>query len=199
LKRDTSISIAEVGLLSDDDVPGPDRDPISPLDSIKSFLAEQPLLSEHCSIESTPNQLTVVPYPSSWAITELCEYTQSILELRGFTDVRVLRSDHSIDILSRGASKLAVLRVIQELVGNYNAAPILCIGDRGAWPGNDCDLLCQPFALSVDETSLDPKTCWNLASAGTAHTRALLQYVDLIEYQSGRACFSAQRFREISK
>jgi hypothetical protein len=91
---------SEVGLLSDDDIPGADRDPFSPLDSIKSFLAEQPLLSEHCSIESTRNQLTVVPYPSFWAITELWEYTQAILELRGFTGVRVLRSDHSIDILS---------------------------------------------------------------------------------------------------
>ena len=120
-----------------------------------------------------------------------------MIERHGFTGVKAFRSDHSIDILGVGVSKRAVFKVVQEMAGGREANAVLCIGDRGSWPGNDCELLCQPYALSVDETSLDPKTCWNIASPGTSHTRALLEYLSLIECQSGRAFFSAQRFKEI--
>lgn len=55
---------------------------------------------------------------------------------------------------------------------------ILCIGDKGRWPGNDFDLLSEPFSLSVDEVSSDPVTCWNLAPAGYRGIQATLYYLD---------------------
>jgi hypothetical protein len=36
------------------------------------------------------------------------------------------------------------------------------VGDRGAWPGNDYEILRAPLGLSVDECSLDPDSCWPL-------------------------------------
>ena len=188
---------SEIGLLSGDDVPGGNRDPIPPLDAIYAVLAADPLLADQCSIEPTRHQLTITPYGARWTITELWESICTTIERHGFTGVKVFRSDHSIDILGIKVSKRAVLKVVQELTGGRETNAILCIGDRGSWPGNDCELLCQPYALSVDETSLDPKTCWNIASPGTSHTRALLEYLSLVECQSGRAFFSAQRFKEI--
>ena len=59
---------SELGLLSDDDIPKADGDPISLLNAIKDLLTEQPLLLEHCSIESTRSQLTVAPYSSFWGL-----------------------------------------------------------------------------------------------------------------------------------
>jgi hypothetical protein len=188
---------SEIGLLSDDDIPGTNREPAPPLDVIHTILTADHLLAEQCSIEPTRHQLTVTSQGSSWTITELWEYIWAVIERHGFTGVKALRSDHSIDILRLGASKRAILRVVQELVGDRETNAILCIGDRGCWPGNDCELLCQPHALSVDETSLDPETCWNIASPGTSHTRALLEYLSLLECQSGRAFFSVERFKEI--
>ena len=188
---------SEMGLLSDDSLPGGNRDPVQPLDSIYAVLAADPWLAEQCSIEPARRQLTITPYEARWSITELWESICTMIERHGFTGVKVFRSDHSVDVLEIGASKRAVLKVVQELVGGREAGAVLCIGDRGSWPGNDCELLCQPYALSVDETSLDPKTCWNIASPGTSNTTALLEYLSLLECQSGRAFFSAQRFKEI--
>jgi hypothetical protein len=54
---------------------------------------------------------------------------------------------------------------------------VLCVGDRGQWPGNDFSLLTSPYALSVDEVSQDPTTCWNLAPPGHRGVRAALGYL----------------------
>jgi hypothetical protein len=58
---------------------------------------------------------------------------------------------------------------------------ILTIGDKGAWPGNDFELLSLPYSLSVDEPSADPRTCWNLAPLGQRGPLAALHYIDALE------------------
>jgi hypothetical protein len=50
----------------------------------------------------------------------------------------------------------------------------LCIGDSGAWPGNDFELLSAPLSLSVDRVSVEPDRCWNLLPAGVGGSRGLL-------------------------
>ena len=73
------------------------------------------------------------------------------------------RSDHSVDIVAASVSRLNAVRRLRETIGD---APILAIGDRGRWPGNDHELLREPFALGVDEISVDPATCWHLGESG---------------------------------
>ena len=110
--------------------------------------------------------------------------------------MRVLRSDHSVDIVRAGTSKLAIVGTIEKLTRGDGACEILRLGDKGAWPGNDCDLLSGTYSLSVDETPFDPRVCWNLASPGVSNTAAALEYLDLLDCESGRASFSTRRFWE---
>jgi hypothetical protein len=85
-------------------------------------------------------------------------------------------------------AKLNVLARLRERTGD---APILSIGDRGRWPRNDYELLRGAFALSVDEMSVDPATCWNLAECGQRGVAATLEYLRALEGHRG-----ALRFRQ---
>ncbi len=55
--------------------------------------------------------------------------------------------------------------------------PVLRIGDRGRWPGNDFSLLDSAHSLSADEVSPDPKGAWNLALVGHRGSQATLGYL----------------------
>jgi hypothetical protein len=185
-----------MGLLSNDAVPGSDK-ALSPLlQEIADILAGHPLVADSCALETSRNQLTLESRSRTLSVTQLWGLVRSLVEREGGGRVRVLRSDHSVDVLGHDTTKLAVLRMVAELAGAHRPQACLCVGDRGCWPGNDCDLLSQPYSLSVDEASPDPKTCWNLASPGTAHTGALLEYLGLLECEAGLAFFPAGRTRE---
>ena len=43
--------------------------------------------------------------------------------------------------------------------------------------GNDFALLHGPYSLSVDEVSLEPSSCWNLAMPGSRGVQALHWYL----------------------
>lgn len=108
--------------------------------------------------------------------------------------VSLVRSSHSLDILAPGVSKLAVIdRVRQALAADDRAMKeILCIGDRGAWPGNDFALLAEGPSLSVDEVSPAIDTCWNIAPAGYRGVQATLSYLTAITGSAGRFRFEPQ-------
>ncbi|WP_433934239.1 HAD family hydrolase [Sorangium cellulosum] len=102
--------------------------------------------------------------------------------------VRTVRSSHSVDVLAPGVSKQ---HLVDELRRRTEAG-ILCIGDRGRWPGNDYELLSNPCSLSVDEVSNDRSTCWNLAAPGMRGVEALVSYLSALReteaYEGARYC-----------
>jgi hypothetical protein len=98
----------------------------------------------------------------------------------GLSGHRVLNSSHSVDILAPGVSKLRVLDFVRERSAEKDT-PLLCIGDSGAWPGNDYDLLSSPHALSVDQVSTRLDTCWNLLPAGCSGPTGLVTYLRAAE------------------
>lgn len=104
----------------------------------------------------------------------LWDLAQQVIMITGAHGARVTRSSHSVDIVAPGVSKRSVLDQLASMTGEV---PYLCIGDRGRWPGNDYELLREPFALSVDEASLDPATCWNLAVPGQRGPSATIEYL----------------------
>jgi hypothetical protein len=73
---------------------------------------------------------------------------------------------------------------VRALVGEAETTAVLCIGDRGRWPGNDFALLQEPYSLSVDEVSPDPNTCWNLAPPGHRGIQVTLDYLQSLELDS---------------
>ena len=86
-------------------------------------------------------------------------------------------------------SKLNVVRRLRETVDDE---PILAIGDRGRWPGNDHELLSEPFALGVDEINVDPATCWHLGKPGQRGPAVTIEYLSALEAQDGRMKFIAE-------
>ena len=187
---------AEVGLLAEDDCPSVDRDLLPPLAALKERLEGHPVVVAHCAVETNRNQLTLLPRSRAFGVAEIWHLAASLIGEEDFAGVRVLRSDHSVDIVRPGTSKLAIVGAIGQLARGDEACEILCLGDKGAWPGNDCDLLGGTYSLSVDETSFDQRVCWNLASPGVSNTAAALEYLGLLDCKSGRASFSARRFSE---
>lgn len=87
-----------------------------------------------------------------------------------------------LDIIDAETSKLAVVQRLAELV---SPRIVLCIGDRGGWPGNDFELLGHRFALSVDDVSSAPRSCWNLAPRACLGPSATIRYLAALQSRSG--------------
>ena len=107
-------------------------------------------------------------------ITEAVILVQKILSSLQIR-ASVVASSHSIDVLLKSQSKLDIMKPLIRSRGS--GGPFLRIGDKGRWPGNDADLLNDPFGLSVDESSSHPSYGWALAPAGVKGVQATLYYL----------------------
>jgi HAD superfamily hydrolase (TIGR01484 family) len=92
---------------------------------------------------------------------------------------RVVKSKHSVDILSPQANKS---RLVAYLIQEFKIDPyqILTVGDQGAWPGNDASLLEHRYSLSVDAPSRRLDRGWKLAPTHKRDVEATLWYLDRI-------------------
>ena len=178
---------AEVAWLDDDNVPNGAESVCATLQSLSDALRCHPELSKSARQEDRQFQITlqaisVMPEGRLW------DLVHNVILLTATDEIDVTCSGHSVDIVAAGVSKLNVVRQLRELVGD---APILAIGDRGRWPGNDHELLSEPFSLGVDEISGDPATCWHLGEPGQRGPTVALDYLSALEAHGGRVRFSA--------
>jgi hypothetical protein len=175
----------EIGALNDDAVPPKSSELDSSLSSVNEAINGSDFLSRHSRKEAKGKQITLEA-SSPLVLQDLWECTSDIVRRNGEPGVRLVQSTHSIDVLAPGVSKRSLLsEVIDRLRESHGEPRVLCIGDRGRWPGNDFELLQHPFALSVDQTSQDPATCWNIAPPGTRFVGACLYYARHFEIDSG--------------
>ena len=173
---------AEIAPLGDDGAPDGRDEPCDQLASLAAALRAQPELAKSATQTDRPYQITleaarVLPESRLW------DLAHQVILIAGTSEVCVTRSSHSIDIVANGVSKLNVVARLRDEVGDV---PLLAIGDRGRWPGNDYQLLREPYSLSVDEISVDPGTCWNLAEPGQRGPAATLDYLRALEGADGR-------------
>ena len=119
-------------------------------------------------IEARTPQVTVTPKHGA-DMGRVVARIQTRLD--GLEPVRLVTSSHSVDILLPGVSKTRLVEEF-ECVWGLPGDAILRIGDRGAPPGNDAELLHHPVGLSVDEVSADLKSCWRWSPAGFLGPRA---------------------------
>ena len=182
---------AEVALLDDDNAPDGSESVCAALLSLSEALHRHPELSESVCQENRLSQITL---EAARVMSEgrLWDLVHHVIRLTGADDVGVTCSDHSVDILAAGVSKLNVVRRLRETIGD---APVLAIGDRGRWPGNDHELLSEPFALGVDEISVDPATCWHLGEPGQRGPTVTLEYLSALKVHDGRVSFEAGSLR----
>ena len=173
---------AEIAGLDDTAAPDGTDQTCDALASLSAALRAQPELAESAEQHDRRFQITLQPKRMT-PEGRLWDLAHQVILLGERQDLVVTRSSHSIDILAPRVSKLNVLRRMREWIGD---ASVLTIGDRGRWPGNDYELLREPFALSVDEISVDPTTCWNLAPPGQRGVVATIDYLAALEV-NGRA------------
>jgi len=139
-------------------------------------------LDRFATIRSHRCQHSIIPKAQGqgrWlvrAVTELCEGADFRLSVKA--------SGHSIDMVPRGVDKALIMKYLKDDRGIESQAA-LCIGDQGAFPGNDFHLLNAPYGLSVDRVSASAETCWNLSDAGIVGPQATIAYLEMLEPQAG--------------
>lgn len=172
---------AEIAPLSDEGVPDGSDNTCSALQPLKETLQRQPDLVHYAKCENRHSQITLMA-DSLLSVGRLWEIASEVVEMTGLESVSVIRSDHSVDILAPGVTKRHVVSHLRELVGSGS---ILVVGDQGRWPGNDYQLLREPFALTVDQVSIDPSTCWHLGQSGQRGPTVTLDYLSSLEVKDG--------------
>lgn len=176
---------AEVASLDDGGVPDGSGNVCAALQPLADALHHEPELSECRRQQDRPFQITLEA-TRVMAVSRLWDLAHHFIRTTGAHGVTVTCSSHSVDVVAPGVSKLNVVRRLRETVGDD---PVLAIGDRGRWPGNDHELLGGPFALGVDEISPDPATCWHLGEPGQRGPAVTLEYLSALEAQEGRLKF----------
>ena len=176
---------AEVASLDDEGTPDGSRIACTALRSLSEALRRHPEISRSVCQEDRLSQITlhatrVTPVGRLW------DLVYHVIRLIGTDNVGVTRSGHSVDIVAAGVSKLNVVQRLRETIGS---APVLVIGDRGRWPGNDHELLSEPFSLGVDEISVDPATCWHLGEPGQRGPTVTLEYLSALKAHDGGVKF----------
>jgi hypothetical protein len=184
---------AEVGTLDDDGRPDGSEQPCEPLCPLAALLRSSPLLLGAAFCTFRPYQITIQPAEGAapWGLWDRIQ--QLVLSLPS-TGAVALRSGHSVDVVAPGVSKLAVVVRVRQAVGVER--DVLCIGDRGRWPGNDHALLATPYSLSADEVSADPAACWNLAPAGHRGLQATLGYLRRLSRRGGFLTFDGSGWND---
>lgn len=178
---------AEVGVLSDDGIPD-GSDHVRPeLGPLEEALQSRPELVRYAQHENRHAQITLMA-SNVLPVGRLWEITSEVANMTGLEGVTVTRSDHSVDVLAPGVTKMRVVSQLRETVGS---GPILFLGGHGRWPGNDYRMLRESYALSVDQVSIDPATCWNLGAPGQRGPSVTLEYLSALEVQGGRFKFAA--------
>ena len=181
----------EVAPLDNDGAPDGSAMARGALRSLSEAFRGHPELSSSVRQEDRRFQITLQS-SRGMPVDRLWDLVHHVIQLTGATDVGVTRSGHSVDIVAREVSKLNVVQRLRETIGD---APILVIGDRGRWPGNDHELLSEPFALGVDEINVDPATCWHLGEPGQRGPAVTLEYLTALEAHDGRLKFKAGSLR----
>ena len=179
---------AEIASLDDEGAPDGSRSVCDVLQPLADTLRCQPAISNCVRQEERPFQITLEA-TRTMSGKRLWDLAHEAILTTGAHDVTVMSSSHSVDIVAPGVSKLNVVQRLRETVGDE---PILAIGDRGRWPGNDHALLSQPFALGVDEINVDPATCWHLGKPGQRGPTVTLEYLSALEVQDTRMKFTAE-------
>jgi hydroxymethylpyrimidine pyrophosphatase-like HAD family hydrolase len=176
----------EIGWLSDDAQPPETIKLDRSLHPIEAAMRAEPRLTRAVKMEAKLRQITL-ELPRESECLEVWNLAETLVRRQATAGVTLVRSSHSIDVLAPGVSKrLLVDRLRQELSQAGRAGSILCIGDKGRWPGNDFAFLEETLSLSVDEASSDPSTCWNLAAPGERCVSATLTYLRSLRIDAGQ-------------
>lgn len=177
----------DIGSLGDDTLPRTDEPSDAVLKRAQSLLSGDVWLTATAKITPRPHQLTVEPKCATRP-DALAAHVMALLASLDGEGVRIVVSSHSLDVLGCRPGKGSLVSWLRNRIGEE--CDVLCIGDRGAWPGNDYSLLAEPLSFSVDEVSSLSDACWNLAPRGVSGPDATLLYLRALKARSGVGTFT---------
>lgn len=146
------------------------------------LLTESPeLLKYSAAFDIREKQISISPVPP----TSMHLLLEIVLErLQALSGIKILQSDHSIDVLDPSVSKVKVVELVRNHL-NQGACEVLIVGDQGHHRGNDSEMLRDPCSLSVDKVSSSLRTCWNLSPVGQRGARATISLMNAIQAEDG--------------
>ena len=167
-------------LTLNDELPKVDEVTSGILKKAGAILDSDSLLRKYVKIEKRTKQISISFL--SWA------HKKSILSrvseiLNNLKDLKIVQSEHSIDILDPDVSKLNVVEALKSYIEGEEKN-ILIIGDQGQFGGNDFEILNLPYSLSVNKTSTSLTTCWNLAPIGLKGSKAAISIINAAKIQN---------------
>src|SRR5580700_951873 len=174
----------EIGRLDDDQVPPLTFEISDELMPIRTQLETDAFVRSVIDLRFSPSQITLRPR-NAFPVHATLELVRSKIKTAGAFGVRAVTSTHSVDIIAPRVSKMSLLECLVDSHVVSSLDEILCVGDRGRFPGNDYELLSHDFALSVDEVSADANSGWNLAPPGCRGIAATLFYLAHMNPGSG--------------
>jgi HAD superfamily hydrolase (TIGR01484 family) len=141
------------------------------------LLKDDLLLKKYTKIETKAKQISLLF--SSWFHKKFLLNRISEI-LNGLNQLKIVHSEHSVDILDPDVSKINVIKALKKLI-KKKEKNILVIGDQGQFGGNDFEMLNQPYSLSVNRISTSLTTCWNLSPLGLRGSKAALSLLNAIK------------------
>lgn len=136
-------------------------------------IADQINVNETVKIELRPTQLTVT-CDNGYALNCFVRLCKEKLHI--YSSIKFVESKHSVDIISAATQKTNTLNFFTK--GKTAPGEFLFVGDSGYEGGNDFEMLCNSYSLSVDYVSSTLDSCWNFAPLGTRNTAATLFYLE---------------------
>ena len=174
---------ADVALLENNARPDGSDTPCEALREVARALRSDPILAQLVRFECRIPQI-MIEVRRHTDVDQAWELVQQVV-VASPMQISLLRSSHSMDVIAPGVDKRSVVQHIRDVVGQNH--DVLCIGDRGRFPGNDHQLLTEPNALSVDECSPGLKSGWNLAPLGHRGPAACVSYLRSLSFSKGSA------------
>lgn len=177
----------DIGALEDDSSPSKNGPEELVLTRAHDLLAADTWLTATAKLTPRPHQIAVEP-KGVVRTDALAAHVMALLAPLDGEGVRIVVSSHSLDVLGPTRGKGSLVSWLRQQIGA--GSEVLCIGDRGAWPGNDYALLAEPLSLSVDQVSSMSNACWNLAPRGVSGPDATLLYLRAIEAHGSVGTFT---------
>ncbi|MDV2480854.1 hypothetical protein F8E02_02300 [Methanoculleus sp. Wushi-C6] len=185
---------SDIALLSDSNSPNKGLPLDDRLDQFLNILKNKTQLNYITNVTCRPKQITLEPTHPRYR--KLLRRLLFDLKARHMlNDIQVLESSHSFDILACDNPKQNLIEICRSKSLDINTCDkVLCIGDKGGWPGNDFYLLSGPYSLGVDALSSDPDNCWNLCKPGYTGPRATLEYLEKFKLSNGKFRYTYTQF-----
>ena len=171
---------SDIGELGYDSIPSKESTKDQNLLEILELLEKQKIISKNNKVTSRSKQITLenIDFNASELIQKIETIDSSKLK-----NIKVVESTHSVDLLSKDVSKINLIKYIEQK--NLEQYKIMTIGDRGKQPGNDFELLANPYSLSVDMVSDNSESCWNLLTNNQKEEKGTLEYLKQFKISNG--------------